>query len=284
MRMTFFERELERVLAEMAELAGWYPTRRQRYLVSYNGKEQDAAYGGSPEEAIRDYLGDDGGERMAGFEGVPVAEYVAGLTATLEEPTDGDGLTDFRTRDIKLINADKTRRTLETWLNANPTPYRFIIKFGDGTKTEPTPGVITYVKEGNAGGDALTPHMILHTLGHAIMAYQGDDEADAIGMLLQPSLGYRASDDDLIIPLSKLLHMKAAELTIQEHPRGFPTFQELLYEVLAVFVKNGRVKVAPNKHCDFQVTPEVCASIKHILEKSCQEMLDRAVGRVVYDD
>lgn len=282
--MKYFEEELERVLAEMAELAGWHPTKRERHIIYYNGEDQDIAYGESSEEAIQDFLGKDNGQRLADIHGVTVPEFVVGLTAVRDIPKDKEGDNDFRPADIKLINADKTRRTIENWLNANPTPYRFIIKFGNGTKTQPTPGVITFVKEGNAGGDLLLPHMILHTLGHAVVGYDTSDVSETLSLLFTPILGHRASEDDLIIPMCKLLHMKAAEMTIKEHPRGFPTFQEMMYEVMAVYVKNGRVKVAPNKLCDYKIEPNVCAAIKHILEKFCKEALDYRVGRVVYDE
>lgn len=284
--MRYFDEELGRVLAEMAELAGWHPTKQQRYIIYYNGEDQDTAYGESPEEAIQDYLsGDmDGGQRHADITGVSLPEYLAGLTAVLDIPKDNEGDTDFRPADIRLINSEKTRKTLQDWLNNNPTPYRYIIKFGTGTDTKPTPGVITYVKTGNAGGDPLTPHMILHTMGHAVMGYGFDVEED-LQQIFHRILGDDPGQSDgLIEPLAKLLHMKAAEHTIRKTTSAFLTFGELMYEVLAVYVKNGKIKVAPNKFCDYEIDQHTCTLIRAMLERECKGALDRAVGRVVYDE
>ncbi len=289
--MTRFDSRLAATLAEMAQVAGWVHPTTHEFEVVYvddEGHEEvlDKAAGPTPEEALEKFVADHGdliGD-MATANETTVPEYVSHLRAV--EPAIGDGLSTVLTKsDKKSITGGKTERTVTAWLNANPLPHKILFKFGsDEIEDVPTPGVITFVKLGNAGGDTLTPHMILHTLGHALVGYNVLPTAERLYNLFE-SLGHPIHDaDDLIMPVSKLLHMRAAKLTILNKNRGFPTFEELLNEVTGVYVKNGRIKIAPNEYCDYQITPEQCDYVKKVFETSCRGFLDRAVGRVIYDD
>lgn len=290
--MSQFEQRLFKILAEMSELVGYDPTDKEQYAIYYKGELQDMAYGRTPEEAIKEYLNGLIISAKASKYGVTKEQYIAALSA--EPDFDYSTSPYLSPTDIKVINLDKTRQTLESWINSNPLPYKFKIVFGKKT-VDPTPGAITYVKTGNIGRDPLTPYMILHTLGHAIIEDDTTEVSKSIIKIFRRSALFAKSakstfqslifKESLIIPLCKLLHMKAAALTILDNNRrGFPTFEELMYDVLAVYVKNGKVKVEPNKYCDYEIEPEACTAIKKILEDFCSSKLDSAVGKVVYDD
>lgn len=273
--MSNFDLRLDSVLREMAELSGWQPTRDQQYLVYFGDEEIDSVVADSEEDAIRRFL-----EAWPEY-----ADKRQSLRAKTRKSDSGDA--NFSNKDIEFINSDWTRLTIQSWLNNNPLNYRFIFVFA-GTGTKPTPGAITFIKSGNAGGDALTPHMILHTLGHALVGHN-DDVMYELQPILQDVLGHELVPTDIddrhvVVPICKLLHMNAAKLTLKGSNRGFPTFSEMLYEITGVYVKNGKVKIAPNEFCDFKIGVEHCQQIQQVLHNFCNHRLDLAVGRIVYDE
>lgn len=289
--MRYFSKELNRVLSEMAQLSGWNPTKEYMFVVSlnHNGEieEQDFAYGENPNDAIAKFVNiynHEELEKIANIYGMTAEQYAASLTAkpaSAEEVADSSA---FSKRDVRSINDERTRAAIEKWLNDNPTPYHWIIYFGGtGSRIEPTPGAITFVKHGNAGGDTLTAHMILHTIGHAVVYYDTEDLIDTLRPVFAPVTG-NDDEDSMMMDLCKLLHMKAAAFTLMGHKRGFPDFNEMVYEIMAIYIKNGRIKIAPNKYCDYPATPEFCATIKATLENYCRTKLDSKVGRVVWDE
>lgn len=201
----------------------------------------------------------------------------------------------FLSQDLKLLALDKTRRTIEQWLNANPTPYRYALAFGsnvDELMGLRRPGVITFVKQGNPASDPLTPHMILHTMAHAISAgmYASSDLADIVRDVLGGVLGRGFDEDEeeddaeLLLKLCMLLHMKAAEYTLSGSPKRFPNLHEACIEMLAVYIKNGAVKIGPNEFCDYHIDAGALRQLKSRLEAACDGFLSRSVGTVLFDD
>ncbi len=285
----------------MAQMKGWKPTKRVQYLIWYGDEDLDIASGESPADAVKTFVKNhaDSIDGLAVNHGVSKEEFIVALRAKIFEPdADEDG--GLQPRDIKSINSEKTRATIEQWLNTNSLPYDIIFQFGEGDETgtvQPTPDAITFVKTGNAGRDALTPHMILHTFGHAVVGSNTEELESLIGERLQQITGQTfpnvhinyESKQRAIIALCKLLHMKAAEITLKDQKsymrgRGFPTLKEAIYEIMAIYVRNGQIKIGPNKYCDFPAHPEQCNALKALLERHCKKYLDRCVGKVVYDD
>lgn len=271
------------LIHEMASLSGWEPTRELQYTVSVDGEEIDYVSAESPEEAVERFK-----KQFPGYEGE--------ITASLENRSDGD--TSFTAADIKSINNDSTRQQIEKWLNDNKTPYSWIIRFGKQNspiRVKPTPGAITFMKSGNVGGDTLTPHMVIHTIGHAVVNYD-DTLCDIFVKFLGPIAGSGGRDgaryaserdrdhDSVLIPACKLLHMRAAKITVQGGKRGFPSLDELVNEVMAIYIKNGSVTVRPNELCDFKISSDVCNALQQAIHDYCKGRLDGCVGKVVYDD
>ena len=278
----------------MAALAGWHPTRRIQYIIYYDEKELDNASGSSPQEAIKDWLKGYSEEYIQKHYNMSLAEFAQKLTAKESDQDEDD--TDLTRKDIKSINSPKTRAKIEQWLNNNPLDYRIVVAFGsvEEHNLQPTPGVITFVKLGNAGGDVLTPHMILHTFGHAVGTYNRhqlivDNMFTEIERILGPIRGRSGAtrehdDSGIVIDLCKLLHMRAAHFTVTGSNRGFPTAEEVGFELIGIYTKNGNIKVSPNQYCDYPIGLDRCTKIRKIIEKYCQQMLNDCVGNIIMDD
>lgn len=284
--MHTFDCKLDAIL-EMAELVGWHPTREQPWLIYHDGHELERAYGATSDEAIANFT-----KRYpkivsisAAEAGVNTEEWIDGLTAK-PIPFDRSEPYGFSPGDIKSINMDSTLKTIQGWMNDNPTPYKWIMKFGR-QKAAATNGRITFVKEGNVGGDLLTPHMILHTVGHAICAATRLD--DQLYRLIEKwVLKYARpkynEESHILLQFCKLLHMKAAIATLKGSKSGFPDLIEVANELAGIYAKHGRVKIAPNSYCDFQVSQEQCEGIRSSIESLCAGALDSLVGGVIYDE
>lgn len=289
----------------MAELTSWHPTKEQLYRIFYGGEDsEENTYGDSPQDAINSFIKRYSPDELVGAIAgithnaeITPAEFIRNLHAVLIPDADAAENNAFKTQDIQSINSNKTRLLVQNWLNANPTPYRWKIIFGHTTHKEihPTPGIITFVKLSNPGGDTLSAHMILHTAGHAAasMIEMGNVEADLAAMINTIHTTNRVQLDNRndrgdthaeMVAICKLLHMRAAKLTIQGHPRGFPVMDEMINEIIGIYIKNGRIKIAPNEFCDYPITPAQCAAIKSYLEAVCKHALDGCVGQVIYDD
>jgi hypothetical protein len=262
---------------EMAKLSGWGSTDKIGWSVYDNGDEVDVVQASNERDAV---------ELIAAEYDLDPETLTAAPTEDKDEYYDG-----LRKRDIKSINSESTRKTIENWLNNNKTPYEWAFYFGDTPYPGETPGVITFVKYGNAGGDILTPHMILHTVGHAVMSSR--NENTLIDLLVDFAAKYcnvNVRDDEdnetkLIIPICKFLHMKAAFSTLKGIERwSFPTINEVVYEMVGIYVKNGHVKFKANEYNNFNINPKIVNNIENKINDHIREKLDDCVGTVIYDD
>ncbi len=147
---------LAKVLAEMAQIVSWQSTNNYRWDVFVNSEWVDELFAPDEESAIAQYAEEN-----------PEIDPQT-ITVTVDDAVEA-----LDRADIKLINSEQTRRQIESWLNNNNTPYRWAFYIGGEYDPQPTPGIITFHKFGNAGGDPLTPHMILHTAGHALSNRSG---------------------------------------------------------------------------------------------------------------
>ena len=92
------------------------------------------------------------------------------------------------------------------------------------------------------------------------------------------------NSNEFVYQLCKLLHMKTAHNTIKNNDGGLTGYSELVNELIGIYVKNGRIKVAPNEHCDYEIDQETCYYIKYNLEEYCENALQSCVGKTIYDD
>jgi hypothetical protein len=336
--MSTFTHRLENALHEMAALKGFVPTDHETWLIVYKPSAEgiETISAPNPQQAITTYIKqlekfrqEDPShfDNLAKYRGTGDGKALLNpnnYTAKKTEPQPGDENL-FTRKDIELINKPKTKQTLEAWLNANPQGYTYHIIFGPtgtGSDPQPEPGVITYWKTGNVGGDPLTPYMILHTLGHAV-AQQNDpsdrnsDQHNTIMADLLESLNDLAAHanldyvDNTRLPanqkakrpagrdqaytkfqLARLMHTQAATKTTYPAATnwqggriaGYQSLEELIYDLIGIYAKNGKVKIYPRVD---EPTPEllqICAKIKYVIETACKEMLDNCVGKVITDN
>jgi hypothetical protein len=278
--MNTFTHKLENAIYEMAKLANFQPTNRVPWIVIYKpNEEEDVVVAASEEQAIAEYID----SLRPGIE-MDLNHDKDRLDPTnyrAEKPYPEAGEDVFSRKDIQIINLPKTKQTLEAWLNANPQGYTYHIIFGEIVK--PQPGVITFCKIGNAGGDPLGPYMILHTLGHAVAQH-----CRRLSNSLSEELHLLAPDDGSIVhQYSRLVHTKAAQRTTDPdytEGRGYPTFEELIYDLIGIYAKNGKIKIYPRLDPPTPVRLAFCNKVKQIIEKTCKAMLDDCVGKVITDN
>ncbi len=283
--MSLFNTRLDKILLE-AVLVDYVATKNLEYHIFY--KDEFVAedyYAPSEEKALQDFLKDEGESLQdeADRYGITLEEFISGLRAEYSG-NNASEYTGFTPADIKSINNAKVIQTIEDWLNQSPLPYKFAIIIEVGLNSKPTPGVITYVKTGNAGGDVLTPFMILHTMGHALVNYNSYELQIQVEQILESIVADFGDENTLVLALCKLLHTKAAIYTVKGSKRAYPTFDEVLYDLMAIYIIKGRITVKPNQYCDYEISQEQCMTIKNILEGYCRKTLDNVVGKVVYDN
>lgn len=284
--MRWLDKTLDRILLE-AKLVDYVATKNLEYHIYYQDDfVAEEYYAPSEEQAIQDYIEDEGEllQDEAARYGITMEEFISGLRAKYPG-RDYEQYTGFTPADIKSVNNAKVRQTIEDWLNQSPLPYKFSIIIGvEYYHKKPTPGVITYVKTGNSGGDVLTPFMILHTMGHALVNYNSEDISIQVSDLLESIVGDFGIDADaFVFALCKLLHTRAAIYTIKGSKRAYPTFDEVLYDLVAIYIIKGRITVKPNQYCDYDISQEACNTIRQMLEEFCRSILDKAVGTIVSD-
>lgn len=287
-----FDVKLERAINEMARLEKWDDKSKQQYeirLGPYNTStllmSVDAD---TPEEAIEKYVGSKPFKkhiRDYGYEHDP--DQMAGLLRAV--PSAKGGYRSFSTQDIKVIKLEKTKHQIEQWLNDNPHDFVWSIHFGR-QDPEPTPGVITFHKVGNSGGDVLSPHMILHTAAHAVCPLDlvGEIAGEFYKILKKRRESTKRDEqDDYVVDMCKLLHFKSAIKTAREDESGNGGANdphEAIYDMVAIYIKNGRVKIAPNEYCDFEVDQTILKNASERINAMIYHILKRAVGMVVTDD
>ena len=301
--MSQFERKLTAALNEMAELAAWRsPAQINHYTVYYgNGTLYDklGIIAATNEQEAISKLKDHPKLKNHDF---------SQIALELDERPERGTLEYFGNTDVELIRKEKTRKTIEQWLNDNDTPFSWIMVFDDQSRSYdrsqnkvysferqndllPTPGKITFLKSGNAGEDPLTPHMILHTIGHAVTNHFGEAKLNRLKLdigeiLINEKIMTNYRTDVMMTKLCQLLHMKSALKTVSGvmDPRKIVNFDELVNEVVAIYVKNGRIKVEPNQYCEFDISQQAINDIKSYLELYCHDALTACVGQIIEDD
>lgn len=208
-------------------------------------------------------------------------------------------LSGFTDSDKRLIGQDdgRTWREAERLLSANPMGYKWhiVVDAGGWRPRAGEPGVITFVKFSNAADrEPMTPHMLLHTAAHAVAAGNPGMAKSCIEALRR--LACALSDSSVWSTESlpwvvQVMRTKSALHTIRGHDRmAIPDVNEAVLELLAVFIKNGKVTLSPNELASTEVrqraseSPEALARCKSTLESEFTRALDRCVGEVIYDD
>lgn len=141
-------------------------------------------------------------------------------------------------------------------------------------------GHITFVKN-SSSGDFLTPWMIFHTFGHAVNGYSKTQKPSLDEKISQCfseykiwsgsryqsiKLGQMPVEDDL----SKIFKFKSIK---NKMPDGVPNFVELVHELIAEYLWNGKIRT----------TTSVYESFANCLETKIKESLDICVGNVIFD-
>jgi len=200
----------------------------------------------------------------------------------------------FSRRDKILVTRPKTIKTLEDKLRISE--YNFIIllvekdskkgiyeeqiqQYLHKNKIDRTDSIV-FAKNASSG-HLLSPWMILHTLGHAL--------------LTSPHIGIQATWD-----LSKVLHqirIAAADKEDiplnQEDLKNIFSFKSLTYdkfplsnselefELVAEYLWNGKIRVNPQVS-SFKNSRQIVSDIKR-LESIIKSCLDRCVGKIIFD-
>jgi hypothetical protein len=193
--------------------------------------------------------------------------------------------------DFNALNSSNLRRRIEEDLNNNPLDYKIKFVFGekDWESIAPIPGIITYVKIGNAGQDILTRHMIFHTLGHAVGDASFNDKSFSdfvYGLMNELGKFFGSSGNKYTIFNTKPALLSADPMN---HIDGYRSSEEFCRDLIGLIAKNGRVKVAPNKYYDESKMEKPMNQndfnhIADLIKNECVKMLNRCVGRVIKDD
>lgn len=193
--------------------------------------------------------------------------------------------------DFNALNSSNLRKQVEDVLNKNPLDYKIKFIFGekDWENIEPIPGVITYVKIGNAGQDILTRYMIFHTLGHAVSSMNFNDNAfGEFQYSLMKHLGsyFGKTGNKYTIFNTKPALASADPMN---HLGGYRSDDEFCRDLIGLIAMNGRVKVAPNKFYDERKMAKPMGqvdfdNIANMIKSECVEMIDKCVGKVIKDD
>jgi hypothetical protein len=272
------------------------------------------------QEAVEQFISGGDAREYAEREEIPYELFVRGLSASIvnrrlaadrklmNAPKTVQTLTDW-------FNNNETKYRFIFYISPD---YHKRIEKTPGVITCVIP--LTY--ENVDGIHPLTPFMILHNLGHAVNDQEGmgidgglyksirgilfgasqsqadseeDDELYAQARRGSPSSRIREEYNKVILTMSKLLHTRAALKTCIVNPNastldevktrlsgGYDDWDEIVNDLIAVYAKNGRVKVTPNKYCDFNVSEEQLLAIRNIIASTISGMLDQAVGQVIY--
>lgn len=213
-----------------------------------------------------------------------------GLETGEDTPNSQTGI--FNEKDRVVITHPKTAITLEKILGQHHWNFNILMiednvgKFSHQRKDHrakylkivykwlmanniPIAGRITYAKNGSSG-DPMTPWMMLHTMGHAIV---GRDETWIIQMLknLNP-------DGKSTVFLKSHLKFKSVENMNNVNVKsklGHNLWSELVYELFAEYMWNGTIRLKQNDKDVFETMEKIKAIFKNCLERS--------VGKIIVD-
>jgi len=122
---------------------------------------------------------------------------------------------------------------------------------------------ITFVKNGTSG-HVLTPWMILHTLGHAVVDYIGEDTKI---VELVRAIMYQ-------LDKASIFHFKSAK-----ESEIYNNTNELVHELIAEFLwHGGRIRINPVFANNEDIKTKVAT-----IESRIKTTLDYCVGQIVYD-
>ncbi len=165
-------------------------------------------------------------------------------------------------------------------------------------------GHITYVKT-SSSGDILDADMLMHSIGHAALGptSRAGDIKFKIKYELLKSVGmesaYYSLTQEKFAEMCKFLHFKAATNYLESlYNRDLSDdkkdrlrarsldgdIDETVYELCAAYIRNNKVKFAPNKYHD---NPESVAELANTIQTNLnalyKEALDICVGQVIWD-
>ncbi len=289
---------IDLALNEMAQLKSYVatPNKIKKYQVADRKtyKKLGFAKGNTRDEAISAFLAerdldDSYAERLIAFE---------------------HGSGNFSAGDIKSTTDPNTQKQIEEWLNANQDQYVWHILIGQNhTDVEPDPKAITFAKTGNVGRDTLQPHMILHTVAHAVL--EGDHSdfeaqryirefwADVVKRLPENQKPQHGNPNDIVIDAAtQFLHFKSAlnwqklhhsdELSDSRKKAiknlSAISIQEVVNDMMAIYIRNGRIKIAPNQYTKIEMKSRQLEKFRANVEKIFRKALDKCVGKVITGD
>ncbi|RDJ35665.1 MAG: hypothetical protein DWQ19_12670 [Crenarchaeota archaeon] len=195
----------------------------------------------------------------------------------------------YNTHDRLVISHPKTVQTLERVLSRRKWTFNIILYESQNQKLTgfkklianwmrqngiPTEGRITFAKNGSSG-DAMTPWMILHTMGHALIDEGGDFYDEVFNTLedityLLDFPGATATPEQWTHVMGQIFQFKSInnnKIKIRE---------EFIYELFAEYLWNGQIRLKAETSAD------IVRYIQHI-EKVFSSALQQAVGNIVVD-
>jgi len=200
----------------------------------------------------------------------------------------------FSKRDKTLISHPKTSRVLEEKLKSSGFNFNILfIEIPPGETTVYYEGdVERYIKKNNiqkdnhitfaknaSTGHLLTPWMILHTLGHALVEHDVKGKQLHVGM------------DDSIKTVKSVFHQGIWRgIKSLETPFIFKSalnktilnLSELRHELVAEYLWNGQIRMTPD--LDKLVSgQEVILHEVNKIELAIKKMLESCIGKVIYD-
>lgn len=194
----------------------------------------------------------------------------------------------FNARDRKAMQTPAMVKKLEQVLSRTGYKFNIILMEAKSNKSSfdkevqeyikekniQLPGHITYVKNSTTG-HALTPWMMLHTIGHAIF----NDNRDIYHSRLHKLL---TSVDLLHINPASFFKFISARATDNRKVEGL---SELIYELVAEYLWHGgkiRWQIPPDK----QSYPGIEKIGEYLVQKvteTIEELLQKSVGKIIYD-
>ncbi len=282
------------LLHEMAKLGSYKatPSGINTYLVKFKHYPLGNIKALSPEHAVKKYINEN-------------PDFEGDKNLLFAEITNND--INFTKSDIKSITNPDTEKQISDWFNANQDQYTWHIVLSDNYdfQSEPDPDGITFVKTGNVGRDTLQPFMILHTTAHAVLSYSKRTPEyikDGIRKWVWQLAGNKDSkpipEHTVIDFMTQHLHFKSAlnwqrsrkdtslNYSRQQKVKKLEaaSLEELLYDMLAIYIKNGKIKVEPNQYAEENVDSGNLARFKNWIEDTFREALDSVVGKIIMDE
>ena len=173
------------------------------------------------------------------------------------------------------------------------TQYRKIVRFYCNKNNIPLEGHITFAKK-QSTGDVMSPWMILHTMGHALL--ENTNEFIAMNnTLTEFARDIRYYDKTSLIPnekvesLSRLFMFASARNKVYEletgrpHKKSIADFDELIYDLVAEYLwHGGRIRVNQQTAIKLQIDHKINNFIQSI-QNIISGALHKNVGNIIVD-